>query len=725
MTSVAIWNVLKYKGWRTGAFLGPAAPLWKALVGAGGLKVKMSLNDVCVFVPAWFGAIASVVLGFMTKEVSGSWLAGGLSALVMAIVPAHLMRSIGGGYDNESVAVTAMCLTFFMWCRSLRTPASWPVGLLAGLAYGYMVASWGGFIFVGNMVAIHAATLVALGYYSSSLHRAYSLWYIVGTACATQVPVVGMSPFRSLEQLGSLAVFLVINFIAATDEYGRRRGLSWSRNFSEMLQLRITSAMGVGTVAVAVLAAVIPTGYFGPLSVRVRSLFIKHTRTGNPLVDSVAEHQPASADAYWHHLHYTVYLAPLGLLILLLSDYKDKARAYSGVQVNKWFLFLYAVVAYYFANKMMRLIILLGPVASALAGIAMAALLEFVWAQVVMVVTTLLDAATPAAKEEAAKPAETAAPAAEESPLTGKAAAMVMAAKAATKAKMPATPDKAAKAATSWPAADPDHVLNRYYILDPLVPIAKVFEHAYATLPIKLLRLTVAAGIVMGAMRYTPVFTSFSDQYARQISHPSLMFKAKLGNGREVMVNDYQEAYWWLRDNTPKDSRVMSWWDYGCVQLLARAAPHRPPADLPSPPPPQLPDRGHRQPHDHCRRQHVESGAHRDAGPHLDLAREARALARAPHRGLCPHLGRLAVGRPRQVAAHGAHRVLRVPGRVPQGPAVQELWLLCGPQAVALHGQLDAFQDALGRQGRRQGGPQAVRGGVHVAVRPRAHLEDS
>ena len=32
----------------------------------------------------------------------------------------------------------------------------------------------------------------------------------------------------------------------------------------------------------------LPTGYFGPLSSRVRGLFVKHTRTGNPLVDSVA-----------------------------------------------------------------------------------------------------------------------------------------------------------------------------------------------------------------------------------------------------------------------------------------------------------------------------------------------------------------------------------------------------------------------------------------------------
>ena len=33
-----------------------------------------------------------------------------LAALVMSVVPAHIMRSVGGGYDNESVAMTAMVM---------------------------------------------------------------------------------------------------------------------------------------------------------------------------------------------------------------------------------------------------------------------------------------------------------------------------------------------------------------------------------------------------------------------------------------------------------------------------------------------------------------------------------------------------------------------------------------------------------------------------------------
>ena len=62
-----------------------------------------------------------------------------------------------------------------------------------------------------------------------------------------------------------------------------------------------------------------PMNYFGNLSIRVRSLFIKHTKTGNPLVDSVAEHQAASADAYWHHLHYVLFLAPIGLAVAFFA----------------------------------------------------------------------------------------------------------------------------------------------------------------------------------------------------------------------------------------------------------------------------------------------------------------------------------------------------------------------------------------------------------------------
>ena len=51
------------------------------------------------------------------------------------------------------------------------------------------VAVWGGFVFVLNLVGMHAGALAVLGRYSSKLHRAYSLFYVIGTLGAIQVCV--------------------------------------------------------------------------------------------------------------------------------------------------------------------------------------------------------------------------------------------------------------------------------------------------------------------------------------------------------------------------------------------------------------------------------------------------------------------------------------------------------------------------------------------------------
>lgn len=140
-----------------------------------------SINDICVYIPVWFGVLASAIVGMITYECSqpagthsnlyqyvmdilngkptvhiatsqksclGLYSPAAECAIaacaMMAIAPAHLMRSMGGGYDNESIAVSAMVFTFWSWIRSLRAgdPHSHWFGILTGLAYFYMVAAW-------------------------------------------------------------------------------------------------------------------------------------------------------------------------------------------------------------------------------------------------------------------------------------------------------------------------------------------------------------------------------------------------------------------------------------------------------------------------------------------------------------------------------------------------------------------------------------------------------
>ena len=46
-------------------------------------------------------------------------------------------------------------------------------------------------------------------------------------------------------------------------------------------------------------------------------------------------------------------------------------------------------------------------------------------------------------------------------------------------------------------------------------------------------------------------------------SSPSVVLASRLPDGSQHIIDDYREAYDWLRQNTAKKAKIMSWWDYG------------------------------------------------------------------------------------------------------------------------------------------------------------------
>jgi len=184
ITAVALYRVLKW--------LGPA--------------YKVSLNYICCYIPCWGGAAATAITGLLGWEATGSVASGIFASVIMSVIPAHLMRSIGGGFDNESIGMPAIVLTFFLWTRALRHESSWPIGVLVGLCYGYMAAAWGGYVIVINMITLHAAILASFdfvrGRFSHGLHKAYSLLFIVGTPICHVRPArrPGSDPFPRAAQ---------------------------------------------------------------------------------------------------------------------------------------------------------------------------------------------------------------------------------------------------------------------------------------------------------------------------------------------------------------------------------------------------------------------------------------------------------------------------------------------------------------------------------------------
>jgi len=501
---------------------------------------KMSLNDICCYMPAWFGVSSSVFTGLIAYEcslpqnTSGNFVTflidiyhgeirkvdtsgnnshlpaainGVLAMGVMSIIPAHLMRSVGGGFDNESVAVTAMTFTFWLWCRSLRAndEKSYVWGIATGLAYFYMVAAWGGYVFVLNLIGVHAAFLVLIGRFSSKVYRSYSLFYVIGTFLATRVPVVGLTPFKSLEQLGPAVVFMGFQLLQYCEIVRKRKKLSRPQAWT----LRIKMGALALAVGVVLFYCFVPTGYFGPISSRVRGLFVKHTKTGNPLVDSVAEHQPASADAYFKFAHNTVYSAPIGLALVLffLGDTPS-------------FLIVYAVAAYFFSSKMVRLVLLLSPIASALTGIAAGTVVKVLVSSIFSLDRILVDAQNkPSKSYKETKPSE------------GKAEKIKNETKPASMSSLSA--------------------FNNIY---SLLSNSKVMI---------IVKVVTSCLLLKRVAEYGKEYKSYCEDLSSQLSHPTIITKGTTQSGEEVLVDDYRQAYTWIKENTPEDARILAWWDYG------------------------------------------------------------------------------------------------------------------------------------------------------------------
>ena len=80
-----------------------------------------------------------------------------------------------------------------------------------------------------------------------------------------------------------------------------------------------------------------------------------------------------------------------------------------------------------------------------------------------------------------------------------------------------------------------------------------------------LLSRTIQRTIVLtGVLVYLVVFVFHCTWVtSNAYSSPSVVLASRLPDGSQHIIDDYREAYQWLRQNTQPDAKIMSWWDYG------------------------------------------------------------------------------------------------------------------------------------------------------------------
>merc|ERR1711939_828027 len=76
---------------------------------------------------------------------------------------------------------------------------------------------------------------------------------------------------------------------------------------------------------------------------------------------------------------------------------------------------------------------------------------------------------------------------------------------------------------------------------------------------------TFSKGTVVGALTsYLLIFVMHCTWVtSNAYSSPSVVLASRMPDGSQHIIDDYREAYQWLRQNTAEDAKIMSWWDYG------------------------------------------------------------------------------------------------------------------------------------------------------------------
>lgn len=167
------------------------------------LSLPVDIRNICVLLAPAFSGLTAFASYLITSEMSTSPSAGLLAAVFMGITPGYISRSVAGSYDNEAIAIFLLVFTFFLWIKSIKNgSAMWAA--FTALFYGYMVSAWGGYVFITNLLPLHAFVLICMGRYSPRLYVSYSTWFALGTLASMQIPFVGFLPVRSSEHMSAL-----------------------------------------------------------------------------------------------------------------------------------------------------------------------------------------------------------------------------------------------------------------------------------------------------------------------------------------------------------------------------------------------------------------------------------------------------------------------------------------------------------------------------------------
>ncbi|THG11990.1 hypothetical protein TEA_018215 [Camellia sinensis var. sinensis] len=512
-----------------------------------------------------------------TQEVKGA-SAGLTAAVLLAMVPSYISRSVAGSYDNEAVAIFALIFTFYLYIKTLNTGSLFYATLNA-VAYFYMVCSWGGYTFIINLIPMHVLLCIVTGRYSPRLYIAYAPLVVLGTLLAALVPVVGFNAVMTSEHFASflkrvynehngvstsilgyepsfigrmVLVFIIIHVVALV--YYIKGILSPS-----MFKVAVTLVVSVGLVVcgavIAVLVALVASSPTKGWSGRSLSLLDPtYASKYIPIIASVSEHQPPTWPSYFMDINVLAFLVPAGIIfgIAHRTSWSSSAGPWQAcflpLSDASSFVVLYIVTSVYFSGVMVRLMLVLAPAACILSGIALSEAFNVFTSSIKFQLSGL----SGNSQTDAGDTSSGSVVSQNETMKTQKNEDL---AKERPSKKTDKNEDSL-KERPSKKNKKKEKEKEKENV--EKTSVKAQIEKRLLVLPLEASAIAIFLLVLLGAFYVVHCVWAAAEAY----SAPSIVLTSHSHDGLHVF-DDFREAYAWLSHNTEVDDKVASWWDYG------------------------------------------------------------------------------------------------------------------------------------------------------------------
>lgn len=330
-------------------FTGAAVYMFLQFIG-----VNVSTLEVAAFWPVFSGAVM-VVLVFLIGKVLVNRGTGLLAAFVFAIDPTSIQRTSLGFFDTESVGLLGMFIAVLFFALSLRKNTV-PFAIVSGLGLGLMALSWGAYLYPLNLFALFVMILALIGKWNKRVAVSFTIIASITMFALAVSPNNGISAAISPYTVGPIMAVLISIVMGLTEfiQDGAKRRLA-----------SIGSVVGI----VGVLLVLLFVGVFGEIGGKFLLFLNPFLREGSPVVGTVGEQFPAIWYSFFSNFHLLVVLAPIGAYL-----------AIKRLKSKDVFIVLFALAAIYGASSYIRLLIIVAPAVSLLAGLALGSIFAYAMA---------------------------------------------------------------------------------------------------------------------------------------------------------------------------------------------------------------------------------------------------------------------------------------------------------------------------------------------------------